>query len=110
MAAGLAMRDLMQIANEITIAAAADKVTFTDARGERAYVVDGKNAKVMVGATEVTTKSKWDKAALKQEFSTTWTKLSQTWEVNSDGRLVLTAKIESARLRTPDQKAVFDKK
>jgi len=116
LAAMAAMRQLLQLADEVTIAATADKVTFVDARGERAYAIDGKNAKIMVGAAEVSTKSKWDKAALKQEFSTISTnaaassKLSQTWEVNADGRLVLTAKIESMRLRTPDQKAVFDKK
>ena len=105
-----AMRELQQLANEITIAATAEKITFTDTRGERTYAIDGKNTKMMVGAAEVTTKSKWDKGALKQEFSTASTKLAQTWEVNGDGRLVLTAKIESLRLRTPDQRAVFDKK
>jgi hypothetical protein len=105
-----AMRQLQQLADEITIAATADAVTFTDARGERAYAIDGKNAKVMVSGAEVTTKSKWDKNALKQEFSTASTRLLQTWEVNADGRLVLTARVESLRLRTPDQKAVFDKK
>jgi hypothetical protein len=109
-AAMTAMRQLQQLSDEITIAAAAEKVTFTDTRGERAYTVDGKTAKIMVGAAEVSTKSKWDKGALKQEFSTASTKLLQTWEVNAEGRLVLTAKIESLRLRTPDQKAVFDKK
>jgi hypothetical protein len=114
LAAMAAIRQLSQIADEITIIAAADKITFTDTRGERTYAVDGKNAKVMVGAAEVTTKSKWDKAALKQEFSAgssqAASKLLQTWEVNADGRLVLTARIESLRLRTPEQKAVFDKK
>jgi hypothetical protein len=109
-AAMVAMRQLQQLADEITIAATADKVSFTDVRGERTYTIDGKNARMAVGETNVTTKSKWDKNALKQEFSTASTKLSQTWEVNAEGRLVLTAKVESLRLRTPEQKAVFDKK
>jgi hypothetical protein len=116
LAAMAAIRQLSQLSEEVTITATADKVTFVDGRGERSYVTDGKNAKIMVGDAEVTTKTKWDKAALKQEFSTSSVdpmasaKLTQTWEINADGRLVLTAKIESRRLRTPDQKAVFDKK
>jgi uncharacterized lipoprotein NlpE involved in copper resistance len=110
LAAIAAMRQLQQIADEITIAATADKVVFTDARGERSYATDGKNAKMMVGAAEVSTKSKWDKGTLKQEFSTSSTKLSQTWEVDGEGRLVMTAKVESMRLQSVAQKAVFDKK
>ncbi len=41
------------------------------------------------------TKSRWDKAILRQEFSTPSSKLIQTWEVDENGRLVLTAKVES---------------
>jgi hypothetical protein len=110
LAAMAAMRELQQLADEITINATADRVTFTDARGERSYGTDGKSAKLTVAGTDVSTKTKWDKTALKQEFSTASSKLTQTWDVDADGRLVLIAKVESLRLRTPDQKAVFDKK
>jgi hypothetical protein len=109
-AAIAAMRELQQLADEITINAAAGRVTFTDVRGERSYTTDDKSAKITVAGTDVSTKSKWDKTALKQEFSTASTKLTQTWDVDDSGRLVLIAKVESLRLRTPDQKAVFDKK
>ena len=105
-----AMRELQQLAEEITINATAERVTFTDVRGERSYTTDGKSAKITVAGAEVSTKSKWDKTALKQEFSTASSKLTQTWDVDADGRLVLIAKVESLRLRTPEQKAVFDKK
>jgi hypothetical protein len=37
-------------------------------------------------------------------------KLTQTWNVDADGRLVLVAKVESLRLVTPEQKAVFDRR
>ena len=57
LAAMAAMRQLQQIADEITIAAARTKVTFTDARGERSYTIDGKNAKIMVGAAPRSTPS-----------------------------------------------------
>ena len=109
-AAMAAMRELQQLADEITINATAERVTFTDVRSERSYTTDGKSAKLTVAGAEVSTKSKWDKTALKQEFSTASTKLTQTWDVDDAGRLVLIAKVESLRLRTPDQKAVFDRK
>jgi hypothetical protein len=105
-----AMRELQQLAEVITIKATPDQVVFEDPRGQRSYGLDGKTVKIMVGTAEVSTKSKWDKAALKQEFSTAQSKLIQTWEVDENGRLVLVAKVESLRLRTPDQKAVFDRK
>ena len=110
LAAQAAMRQLQQLADEITIDASVERVTFRDARGERTYTVDGKNARITVAGAEVSTKSRWDKTALKQEFSTASAKLTQTWDVDENGRLVLTAKLESLRLITPDQRAVFDKK
>jgi len=105
-----ATRQLQQIADQITIKATADTIAFNDARGEREYAIDGKNVRIKVGDAEVTVKSRWDKGVLKQEFSTTQNKLTQTWDVEKDGRLVLVAKLESLRLRTPDQRAVFDRK
>ena len=110
LAAQAAMRQLQQLADEITINATAEKVSFIDARGERTYTLDGKNAKITVAGSDVSTKSRWDRTAIRQEFSTTSAKLTQTWDVDNDGRLVLTAKVESLRLMTPEQKAVFDKK
>ena len=109
-AAREAMRELQQLAEVLTIKATPEQVVFEDARGQRSYGLDGKTVKIMVGTTEVSTKSKWDKAVLKQEFSTAQSKLIQTWEVDENGRLVLVAKVESLRLMTPDQKAVFDRK
>jgi hypothetical protein len=109
-AAMTAMRELQLLAAVLTIKATPDQVTFEDARGQRSYGLDGKTVKVTVAGTEVSTKSKWDKAALKQEFSTAQTKLTQTWDIDENGRLVLIAKVESLRLTTPDQKAVFDRK
>jgi hypothetical protein len=109
-AAMAAMRELQQLADVITIKATSEQVTFEDARGQRSYGLDGKTVKITVGGAEVSTKSKWDKAALKQEFSTAQSKLTQTWDIDENGRLVLVAKVESLRLVTPDQKAVFDRK
>jgi hypothetical protein len=105
-----AMRELQQLAEVINIKATAEQVAFEDARGQRIYAIDNKNTKLTVAGSEVNTKSRWDKAILRQEFSTPSSKLIQTWEVDENGRLVLTAKVESLRLMTPEQKAVFDKK
>ena len=105
-----AMRELQQLAEVITIKATAEQVAFEDARGQRTYAIDNKNTKITVAGSEVNTKSRWDKAILRQEFSTSSSKLIQTWEVDENGRLVLTAKVESLRLMTPEQKAVFDRK
>jgi hypothetical protein len=105
-----AMRELQQIAPQIEIKATADSVTFIDARGERTYAVNDKSVKIEVGGAQVSVKSKWDKNVLKQEFSNTQAKLIETWGLDDAGRLVLTAKLESMTLRTPEQKAVFDRR
>jgi hypothetical protein len=109
-AAMTAMRELQTIADVVTIKATPTDIAFEDARGQRSYVLDGKIVRVKVAGTDVSVKSRWDKAIVKQEFSTTSSKLTQTWDVDENGRLVMTAKIESLRLRTPEQKAVFDRK
>ena len=109
-AAMSAMRELQQLAETLTIKATADQIAFEDARGQRTYTIDNKNAKITVAGAEVNAKSRWDKAVLRQEFSTPSSKLIQTWDLDDSGRLVLTAKVESLRMVTPHQKAVFDKK
>jgi hypothetical protein len=103
------MRQLQQITEKIVITASAETVTFADARGERTFTVNDKSTKIDVGGSPVNVKSKWDKDVLRQEFSNTQAKLIETWGLDEAGRLVLTAKVESMTLQTPEQKAVFDK-
>jgi hypothetical protein len=105
-----AMLQVQQIAEQITINATPESITFSDARGERTYAVNDKSTKLQVAGATVNVKSKWDKATLKQEFSNTQAKLTQTWAIDDSGHLVLGMKLESMTLRTPEQKAVFDKK
>jgi len=104
-----AMRQLHQITEKIVITASAETVTFADSRGERAYAINDKSTKIEVAGASVNVKSKWDKNVLRQEFSNTQAKLIETWGVDEAGRLVLTAKVESMTLLTPEQKAVFDR-
>jgi hypothetical protein len=105
-----AMRQLQQIDARITIKATADAVTFTDARGERTYAVNGKSSEIFVASSPVKVKSKWDKQVLRQEFSNPQAKLVQTWSVDQEDRLMLTAKVESLKLVTPPRVAVFDRR
>jgi hypothetical protein len=105
-----AMRQLQQIADRMTIQASADSVTFTDQRGDRAYAVNDKTSTLDVGGSPVKVRSKWDKRVLKQEFSNNQGKLVETWAIDETDHLVLTAKVESLSLVTPDRKAVFDRR
>ena len=116
-----AMRELEQISDRITVKASADSVTFVDTRGERTYAVNDKASPIEVGGTSVKVKSKWDKKVLKQEFSNSQAKLTQTWGLDDAGHMVLTMKVESmtvnlgagadrpTALRSQEQKAVFDR-
>jgi hypothetical protein len=108
-AAQAAMRQLQQVAERIVIKASAESVTFTDTRGERTFAIDDKASRIDVDGSPVNVKSKWDKNALRQEFSNPQAKLAETWSVDDAGRLVLTAKLESMTLMTPDEKALFDR-
>ena len=72
-------------------------------------MINDKTSEMFVSSSPVKVKSKWDKQVLKQEFSNLQAKLVQTWSVDGSDRLVLTAKLESLRLITPERKAVFDR-
>jgi hypothetical protein len=105
-----AMQQLQSIAEEITITATADSVTFTEYRSERTFPINDRTTKLDVNGAEVTAKTKWDRATLRQEFSTPRTRLTRRWDIDQNGRLVLSARIESMSLSTVEQKAVFDRK
>ena len=104
-----AMRELQQIDSRITIKASATEVTFIDSLGEQTFAINDKTATIFIASSPVKVKLKWDKQALKQEFSNTQAKLVQTWSVDGADRLVMTAKVESLTLVTPERKAVFDR-
>ena len=106
----MAMRELQQLAESITIKATPDQVVFEDARGQRS-----------TRSTARTPRSRWREPTSARNRGGTRpsssrnsrppsSKLIQTWDVDENGRLVLVAKVESLKLVTPDQKAVFDKK
>src|SRR5436190_20788850 len=104
-----AMRELQQIDSRVTITASATEVTFKNTLRENTFAINDKTATVFISSSPVKVKVKWDKQALRQEFSNTQAKLVQTWSVDSADRLIMTAKVESMTLVTPERKAVFDR-
>lgn len=104
-----AMRELQQIDSRVTITASATEVTFKNSLRENTFAINDKAATIIVASSPIKVKLKWDKQALKQEFSNTQAKLVQTWSVDGADRLVMTAKVESLTLVTPERKAVYDR-
>ena len=104
-----AMRELQQIDSRVTITASATEVTFKNSLRENTFAINDKTATILIASSPVKVKLKWDKQTLKQEFSNTQAKLVQTWSVDGEDRLVMTAKVESLTLVTPERKAIFDR-
>jgi hypothetical protein len=104
-----AIRQLQAVPEVITIKAAPDSVSFSDARGERTYPATGKKITVDIGAAKVNVKTGWDKSSLKQEFSTPKANLTQVWQVDDRNHLVLKTKVESLTMVSREVKTIFDK-
>jgi hypothetical protein len=93
----------------ITIKAAPESVSFSDARGERTYPANGKKITIDIAAAKVSVKTGWDKSSLKQELSTPKASLTQVWQVDDSNHLVLKTKVESLTMVSREVKTVFDK-
>jgi hypothetical protein len=109
LAAQAALKQLQGVPEVITIRATPESVSFNDTRGERTYPVNGKKITVDIAEAKVNVKSSWDKASLKQEFSTPKASLTQTWQVDESKHLVLRTKVESMSMVSREVKTVFDK-
>jgi hypothetical protein len=109
LAAQAAMRELQQIAEVITVKATPDTIAFVDPRGERTYAIDNKTAKLDANGATLEVKTRWDKLAVRQEFSSPQTRLVRSWEMDDAGHLVLKVKVESLTLNTKEVKAVYDR-
>lgn len=109
LAAQAAMREIQQIAETVTIKAAADSLSVTDPRGEHTYTVDNKASKLTVGEATLDVKSRWDKESIRQEFSSPQTRLVRTWEIDKDNRLVVKSRVESMTMNSKEVKAVYDR-
>jgi hypothetical protein len=107
-AAQTALTILHEVPVEMTIEAASESVTFREPRGEWHFKIDGKNNSMSVPGGSLHSKSKWDHATLRQEFSSAQKKLVKSWAIDANDRLVLTERFESATVNT-ESKAVFDR-
>jgi hypothetical protein len=108
-AAQAALSIIQQVPLELTIEATPAEIKVTEPRGQSVFRIDGKNAPIEVPGGTIKVKSKWDKASLRQEFSSTQRMLVRSWSVDSNGRLVLAEHIESVTFKSKETQAVFDK-
>jgi hypothetical protein len=104
-----AAQSLQQIPELLTIEASPDAITFKETRGAFTYPINNKSIKIDVGPVKVDVKTKWDKTALRQEFNTTQQKITKTWDIDENGRLVLKLRVESMTMTSADALAVFDR-
>ena len=108
-AAQAALSIIEQVPLELTIEATPAEIKVTEPRGQSVFRIDGKSTPIEVPGGTIKVKSKWDKASLRQEFSSTRRMLLRSWSVDSNGRLVLAEHIESVAFKTKETLAVFDK-
>jgi hypothetical protein len=109
-AAQRALGVVQQVPREITITATATTITFVEPRGDSVFQIDGKNAAIEVPGGTIKVKSKWDRAGLRQEFSSTQRVLHRIWSVDASGRLlVLKQRLEGIGLSGKETQAVFDR-
>ena len=107
-AAQAALTVLHQVPVEVTIEATVESVTFREPRGEWHFTIDGKNNGMGVPGGTLHSKSKWDHATLRQEFSSAQKKLVKSWAIDANDRLVLTERFESVTSNS-ESTAVFDR-
>jgi hypothetical protein len=104
-----AMQQVEQIAPTITIRATADSFSIVDQRGEQTCAITDKSTKLDTFGAKVTTKCRWNKVTLQQEFSTTRSKLTRSWSVDESGRLVVKMRTEGVNERAVEASAVYDR-
>jgi hypothetical protein len=108
-AAQAALSVIQQLPLELTIQAMPTEITLIEPRGQSHFRIDGKNTSVEVPGGTIKVKSRWDRGGLRQDFSSVQRVLRRSWSVDSNNRLLLTQRIESATLNTKESRAVFDK-
>jgi hypothetical protein len=103
------LQAFQQVPTEVTIAATAASVSFKDPSGQGTFAIDGKTVEITVEGSKIKVKSKWERAALKQEFSTSRRKVIRSWGLDAAGHLILAMKVESMMMNTIGTRAVFDR-
>ena len=104
-----AMNQIEQLAPTMTIKATAESASITDQRGEQSCTINGKSAKVDLSGARIDMKCRWDKDVLRQDFSSTRTRLTRTWGIDENGHLIVKSRIETYGQSAKEATAVFDK-
>ena len=104
-----ALRQLGQVPPMLTVDATPEHVTIVDDRSESECDINGKTAKTSLFGAYVDVKCRWDKAQLRQEISTSRSKMIRTWAVDNREMLVLKLKVEGIDQNTPEAAAYFDR-
>jgi hypothetical protein len=108
-AAQAALSIIQQVPLELIIEATPAEIKVIEPRGQSLFRIDGKSTPIEVPGGTIKVKSKWDRARLRQEFSSTRRMLLKSWSIDSNGRLVLTEHVESVAFKSKETQAVFDK-
>ena len=103
------LQAFQQVPTDVTITATPASVSFKDPSGQGTFAIDGKTVEINVDGSKIKVKSKWDRAALKQEFSTSRRKVIRSWSLDAAGHLILAMKVESMLMNTVETRAVFDR-
>jgi hypothetical protein len=82
-AAQRVLQAFQQVPTDVTIAASAASVSFKDPSGQGTFAIDGKTVEIEGSKIRVT--SKWERAALKQEVSTSRRKVIRSWGLDATG-------------------------
>ena len=108
-AAQAALAVIQQVPFQLSIEATSAEIAFVDPRGRVVYKIDGKTASMEVPGSVIKVRCRWDRATLRQEFSSTRQTLRRSWSIDPDNRLVLVQHIESITFNSKEAKAVFDR-
>jgi hypothetical protein len=103
------LQAFQQVPTDVTIAATPVSVSFKDPTGQGTFAIDGKTVELTIEGSKIKVKSKWEKATLRQEFSTSRRKVIRSWSLDAAGHLILAMKVESMMMNTIETRAVFDR-
>jgi hypothetical protein len=103
------LQAFQQVPTDVTIAATTSSVSFKDPSGQGTFAIDGKTVEITVEGSKIKVRSKWERAALRQEFSTSRRKVIRSWSLDAASHLILAMKVESMMMNTIETRAVFDK-
>ena len=103
------LRVFEQVPTDVTIAATVGTVSVQEPSGQGTFTIDGKTAVMEIAGSKIKVKSKWDRAVLKQEFSTSRRKVTRSWGLDPASHLILTTRVESLGMNAVETLAVFDR-